>query len=96
VLLRRRDTSSREEVFVWALLGPLRFSGEEEPSQDVFMKVCVEKPSFRPVVRFDCCVFDSSGNEGGDSSDFYVKGVWYHSSVNESDIKRKYLGPEYR
>jgi hypothetical protein len=75
VLLNRRDASSGEELFVWALLGPLRFSGEEEPSQDVRMKVCVEKPAFGPVVRFDCCVFYRSGNEGGGSSDFDVRGA---------------------
>lgn len=91
VLLRRWDASSDEEVLVSALLGPLQFSGEEAPSQEVHMKVCVHKPAFGPVVRLDCSVFD---NEGGDSSDFNVRGAWYHSSVNESVIKRKYLGPK--
>lgn len=96
VLLRRRDASSNEEVVVSALLGPLQFYGEESPSQEVRMKVCVKKPAYGPVVRFDCCVFDRSVNVGGTSSDFYVRGAWYHSSLYKSGIGRKYLGPEYR
>ena len=97
VLLRRRDAGSGEDVAVSALLGPLRFSGEEEdPEREVRMKVCVQKPAFGPVVRFDCCVFDTSAGEGEELSDFDVKGVWYHSSVRESGIERRYLGPEYR
>jgi hypothetical protein len=35
----------------------------------------IEKPAFGPVVRFDCCVFYRSGNEGGGSSDFDVRGA---------------------
>lgn len=96
VLLRRRDASSHDEVVVSALPGPLRYYGEEAPSQEVRMKVCVKKPAFGPVVRFDCCVFDRSVNVGGTSSDFDVRGTRYHSSVNELGIGGKYLGPEYR
>ncbi|XP_072976706.1 uncharacterized protein [Typha angustifolia] len=94
VLRRRHGGHAEEDISVSALLAPLRFRGEDPLPRDALMKVCIKKPQFGPVLHFDCRIFhrqEVEQLECGDS-DFIVKGVYYHPSV-DSLGDSKYKGP---
>ncbi|XP_072976707.1 uncharacterized protein [Typha angustifolia] len=97
VLRRRHGGHAEEDISVSALLAPLRFRGEDPLPRDALMKVCIKKPQFGPVLHFDCRIFhrqEVEQLECGDS-DFIVKGVYYHPSV-DSLGDSKYKGPIFR
>ena len=74
VVLRRKFDSG-EEVAVSALLGPPNCEKDLVFARDVFMKVCVKKPSFSPILQFDCKVYQDTdkGSEFNVNSAHYLR-----------------------
>nr|AFK41988.1 unknown [Lotus japonicus] len=59
-VILRRKCDSGEEVAVSAILGPPYFDKELVFPRDVFMKVCVKKPSLSSILQFDCEVYEET------------------------------------
>ncbi|XP_073114272.1 uncharacterized protein [Elaeis guineensis] len=99
VVLRRHGDAEGEEIAVSAMLGPLRFDGEHALPRNARMKVCIKKTGLEPVFHFDCSIFRRQDEElvdgfGYGSSDFTVKGAYYHPSVDCLGVY-KYRGPRF-
>lgn len=101
LVLRRHGDAEGEEIAVSAMLGPLRFDGEQALPRNSRMKVCIKKTGLEPVLRFDCSIFrrqDELGDGFGyGSSDFAVKGAYYyyHPAVDSLGVY-KYRGHRFR
>ena len=87
----RRKCSSGEEVAISAILGPPAFDRNGVFPREVFMKVCIKKPSLSSILHFDCQVVEESDNK----SNFNVSRASYLHSLTSLGSSM-YRGPPFR
>ncbi|KAK7336526.1 hypothetical protein VNO77_17069 [Canavalia gladiata] len=72
VVLRRKYDSG-EEVAVSAILGPPNYENDLVFPRDVFVKVCVKKPTLSSILQFDCQVYQQTD----ETSQFDIYNAYY-------------------
>ncbi|KAK2362615.1 Mitochondrial glycoprotein family protein [Trifolium repens] len=75
VILRRKSDSG-EEVALSAILGPPNYEKDFIFIRDVFMKVCIKKPTLSSILQFDCRAYQETDK----SSDFEINNAYYLKS----------------
>lgn len=74
-VILRRKCNSGEEIALSAILGPPNYEKEKDLIfvRDVFMKVCIKKPTLSSILQFDCKVYQKNDK----SSEFDINNACY-------------------
>ncbi|XP_042001124.1 mitochondrial acidic protein MAM33 [Salvia splendens] len=87
VILRKKCSSSGEEVAISALLGRDTFHEDSRFPAEALLKICVKKPGLSSILKFDCV----ASNRGGTQPDFHIHNAHYIPSSSLSSSV--YRGP---
>ena len=90
VILRKKCSSSGEEVAISALLGRDTFHEDSRFPAEALLKICVKKPGLSSILKFDCV----ASNRGGTQPDFHIHNAHYIQSSSLSSSV--YRGPLFR
>lgn len=75
-VILRRKCNSGEEIALSAILGPPNYEKDLIFVRDVFMKVCIKKPTLSSILQFDCKVYQKND----ESSEFDINNACYLGS----------------